>query len=548
MKPARYVGNKETLKKLADVAADSTSKATGTIDQLDGYAKAVALNQTKDLLYDASRKSNLEDMLRIIVPFGGAWREVLTTYATKMIEDPTRIRKAQLIFDGGRKYDSSITGGQEGQGFFYKDPVTGEYSFNFPASGWISELLTGVNAPMQAPVKRLSIGLGVLPSIGPVAQIAYSKLAPDTPSFDWVTSILLPYGRKESVGFVPMWAKRMGEAWNANTTNLQSVYGNTYVDVLRALSTSGEYDLSDPNEKEQLFADARSKARVITGLRALGQFFGPTSPSPEFQIETASGDIYATQLVKEFQKLQDPNSIGADGIAGNYDTSVERFLKIYGNDAILYLSNKTESVAGGLEATEQFGDWERSNGKLFSQYADVAGFMAPGGDDFSFEVWSRQLASGKRRRLTDREIVDAAQYKAASAQYRSLRDQLPANPSENQRTWLRSWRVELNKQYPGFPVVAQFNPGEFPAKIAQMKNMVNEESLADNDVAQALKQYLDARDSALANASAAGYSSLDSIAAAPLRDWLASIGVALKEETPEFARIYERLLSYEVEA
>jgi hypothetical protein len=548
MKPARYVGNKETLKKLADVAADSTSKANGTIDQLDGYAKAVALNQTKDLLYDASRKSNLEDMLRIIVPFGGAWREVLTTYATKMIEDPTRIRKAQLIFDGGRKYDSSITGGQEGQGFFYKDPVTGEYSFNFPASGWISELLTGVNAPMQAPVKRLSIGLGVIPSIGPVAQIAYSKLAPDTPSFDNITSILLPYGRKESVGFVPMWAKRMGEAWNANTTNLQSVYGNTYVDVLRALSTSGEYDLSDINEKEQLFADAKSKARVITGLRALGQFFGPTSPSPEFQIETASGDVYATQLVKEFQKLQDPNSIGADGIAGNYDTAVERFLKIYGNDAILYLSNKTESVAGGLEATEQFGDWERENGKLFSQYADVAGFMAPGGDDFSFEVWSRQLTSGKRRRLTDREIVDAAQYKAASAQYRSLRDQLPANPSENQRTWLRSWRVELNKQYPGFPVVAQFNPGEFPAKIAQMKNMVNEPSLADNDVAQALKQYLDARDSALANASAAGYSSLDSIAAAPLRDWLASIGVALKEETPEFARIYERLLSYEVEA
>ena len=548
MKPARYVGSKDTLKKLADVAADSTSKATGTIEQLDGYAKAVALNQTKDLLYDASRKSNLEDMLRIVVPFGGAWREVLTTYATKMIEDPTRIRKAQLVFDGGRKYDSSITGGQEGQGFFYKDAVTGEYSFNFPASGWISELLTGVNAPMQAPVKRLSIGLGVLPSIGPVAQIAYSKLAPDTPSFDNITSILLPYGRKESVGFVPMWAKRMGEAWNANTTNLQSVYGNTYVDTLRALSTSGEYDLSDPNEKEQLFADARSKARVLTGLRALGQFFGPTSPSPEFKIETESGDMYATQLVKEFQKLQDPNSIGADGKAGNYDTAVGRFLEIYGNDAILYLSNKTESVAGGLEATEQFGDWERANGKLFSQYADVAGFMAPGGDDFSFEVWSRQLASGKRRRLTDREMVDAAQYKAASAQYRSLRDQLPANPSKNQQTWLRSWRVELNKQYPGFPVVAQFNPGEFPVKIEQMKNMVNEESLADNDVAQALKQYLDARDKALANASSAGYPSLESIAATPLRDWLASIGVALKQETPEFARIYERLLSYEVEA
>jgi hypothetical protein len=511
--------------------------AIGTLEQLDDFAKASALRQTKELLYNATERSNLEDIFRIIIPFGGAWKEVMGTYAKAVVEDPTRLRKAQLIFDGARKFDPD----NDGQGFFYRDATTGEYSFNFPLSGDIAQLLTGQDVPLQAPVQRLSIGLGVVPSIGPMAQVAASKIIPDTPATDDIIGFLLPYGRKTDFNLLPLWAKKMQEAWEGNTQNLQTVYGNTYIETLRALSASGEYDLADPNEQEQLYADAKGKARWLTFLRAAGQFIGPTSPSPEFKIATKEGDVYGTQLVKEFQKLQ----------ANNYDTAVSEFLRIYGNDALLYISNKTESVAGGLEATEDFGDWERGEGEgLIDQYPDVAGFMAPGGDNFSFEVWSRQVSKGRRRRLSDREIVELAQYRAASAQYRALRDKLPPRPTADQKRWLRQWRVKLNKEYPGFPVVAEFNPGEFPKKLEQLGRLVQDNRLADNDVADATRQYLQARDAAVeryvqAGGAAGGFST--AVAAAPLRDWLAGIGKALKEDTPEFARLYERLLSTEVE-
>jgi hypothetical protein len=534
---SRYLGGKDVIDKLTEVSNLASSDAIGTVDQLDDFAKAVALRQTKELLYNATERSNLEDVLRVVIPFGAAWKEVLGTYASSLIEDPTRVRKAQLIFTGATKFDPD----NDGQGFFYKDPTTGEYSFNFPLSGDIAQLLTGQDVSLQAPVKRVSIGLGVIPSIGPMAQVAASQIIPDTPSTDWVTSILLPYGRKEGVGIVPAWVTRAKDAWEGNTQNLQTVYGNTYIETLRALSASGEYDLSDPNEQEQLYADARNKARIIAGMRALGQFFGPTSPSPEFKIDTIKGDFYGTQLVKEFQKLQ----------ANNYDTAVSEFLRIYGNDALLYISNKTESVTGGLEATDEFGEWERTDGKgLLDKYPDVGGFMAPGGDNFSFEVWSRQISKGRRRRLTDREIVELAQYKAASSQYRALRDQLPASPTSEQKRWLRQWRVKLNQEYPGFPVVAEFNPGEFPKKIEQLTRLVNESSMGDNDVAIATKQYLDAREKAVqqyvaGGGSASGFATAQ--ATAPLRDWLANIGKALKQDTPEFARLYDRLLANEVE-
>ena len=540
IKAENYVGDKKTLKKLKEIAA-SSSNATGTLDELDTYAKAVALKSSKETLFDATTRNNLQDILRVVVPFGTAWTEVLGSYARIAVEDPTRIRRAQLIFDGGRKADMGIVGGQEGQGFFYQDATTGKYSFNFPGSGSLMKLATGIDAPLQAPVTGLSLGFNFNPGVGPVFQDLTSRIIPDTPKTDWIASMLLPMGRTKGVSLMPRILTQLDQVVRGDTMNLETVYGNTYMETVRVLSTSGEYDLTNETEKNKLLADARNKARIITGLRALGQFIGPTSPSAEFTVETLGGDFYATQLVKEFQKLQ----------SENYDTAVKRFLEIYGNDALLYLSNKTESVAGGLEASKQFGDWERTDGKgIMKSFPDVAGFMAIGGDDFSFEVWSRQLRQGKRKRLTDREMIDSAQYKAASAQYRELRKQLPPNPSKQQSAWLRSWRVQLNKEYPGFPVVAQFNPGEFPAKIAEIGKMLESSSLNDNDIADATKTYLARRQDAVAQyvqagGAESGFASAD--AAAPLREWVAQWGRSLVTETPEFARIYDRLLSYEVE-
>jgi hypothetical protein len=309
---------------------------------------------------------------------------------------------------------------------------------------------------------------------------------------------------------------------------------------MRALAASGQYDLSDFNEQERLYADARSKARILTGLRAFGQFIGPTSPQPEFKISTKEGDVYATYLSKELYRMQ----------SENYDTAIENFLNTFGEDAFIYLSSKTKSLYGGLEASKQFGDWERGNEGLFKKYPDVAGFMAPGGDDFSFEVWSRQLRKSKRERSTERELMEQSQYRVGSALYRALRNKLPDRPSQEQKEWLRNARIKINKEYPGFPAVAEFNPGEFPAKIEQMKRMVMDTKLSDNEVAQTLAQYLDARDKAIAkyvqSGGAAGGVS-QAKAAEPLRDWLFNIGRQLVSDTPEFARIWDRVLSNEVE-
>jgi hypothetical protein len=518
------------------VAGVSKAATVGTVKQLEDYAGLRALNLTKETLFNATERSNLEDIFRIIIPFGAAWREILGTYGKFLYEDPTKIRRAQLVYNGAVNFDPD----NDGQGFFYKDPITGQNTFNIPFSGDLAKLLTGVNAPLQAPVKGLSMGLQVIPAIGPVAQIAASELIPDTPSTDAIVEILLPYGRKKPGALVPGYVTKAYSALRDNPGKTESIYGNTYTETVRALSASGEYNLDDPAEKERLLDDAKWRARVLTGFRALSQFLGPTSGTPEAIVETNKGDIYASYLLKAFQDLQ----------TENYDTAVKRFLEIYGDDALLYVSSKTQAQQPGIAATEQFGDWERKNRDVMEAFPQVAAYFAPGGDDFSFSVWERQIRTGARKRLTASEMIDLAQFRVGNAIYRDLKKQAGQYPPQEVKDWLRNARQKIHEKLPGFPAQPVFTVGEFQRNIQEMKRAVQDPRLADNEVAGAAAEYLRYRDQAIAEYVAAGGKEggfATAKQAADLRQWLFNIGNALSEAVPEFQRVWDRELASEVD-
>ena len=526
-----FVGGQKTWKTIQTKLA--TANGEGTLQQLDDYAQLRAADLTKESLYNAHSRNNLEDILRIVVPFGVAYREVMSTWVGHLLENPTRIRRAQLIYNGATNFDPD----NDGQGFFYPDPVSNEKMFNFPFSGSLTKLLTGTEAQLQAPVKRLSLGLQVIPSVGPMVQLAASKLLPDTPKTDFIAEILLPYGRKEGVQFTPGWLSKLQSAIEANPGKLDSIYANTYMETVRALSASGEYDLANPLEQQKLFDDAKSKARILTGLRALSQFVGPTSATTEFMVSTKDGDVMASLLTKTFYDLQQQN----------YDTAVQEFIKKFGSDAFMYLSSKTRSQQPGLLATEQFGDWERTNEDLLRTYSQVAAYFAPGGDDFSFSVWERQIRTGGRKQLNDQEMLTLAQYRIGSALYRDLKAEVGQYPKQAERDWLARQRLKIHEKYPGFPPKAVFEVNKSEVRIAQLRDIVVDPKLANNEIAGAVRDYLRYRDEAYADAAALGLRSLSGKQAEPLRDWLYSIGSALAERVPDFQRLWDQELSSEVD-
>jgi hypothetical protein len=206
----KYVGDAKLLK---DLNRAVTGKGTASLQELDDYAKHVGLEKTKGLLYDASNKTNLEDIMRIIAPFAPAWKEIIGTYAHIFREDPVSLyRNTTRIYNAAANADPD----NDGRGFFYNDPVTNAMTFMFPASGALAKAITGLDAPLKAPIQRLSQGLQVFPALGPFAQLAASKLIPDTPKTDKIVEVLLPYGRKDiratGGAIVPGYAQKLLQA------------------------------------------------------------------------------------------------------------------------------------------------------------------------------------------------------------------------------------------------------------------------------------------------------------------------------------------------
>lgn len=533
----KYVGSKDlisALKKSAKTGGDIT------LEELDDYAKFSALNSTKELLYDASARTNIEDIARIIMPFAPAWKEILGTYIGFLKSNPVNTaRSFQRIYTGMTGADPD----NDGRGFFYNDPQTGQMMFTFPGSGTLAKALTGLDATLEAPTKRLSQGIQAFPALGPMAQVAASKILPHLPASDELTGIFLPYGPKEvgsAFNPLPSWLNKAQQVLTAPETNKETVYANTYIETFRALSATGDYDLDSKEDVAQLESDARFKARILTAFRALSQFFGPTAGATEFKVPTDQGDQFVGELIKAFYDYQADPSIG-------YDGAVPKFLETFGDEAALYVASKSKAIADGLEATQEYQDWADKNGSLIRDYENTARYLAPAGSDFNFSVWSLQLQAGERVQLSAKEILELAQRRVGSAKYREARLTVGPYPSEDARAALKAYRAYLHDKYPGFPANAEFEVGAYYNDVLELKQLVSDKRAVDNPTAQSIREYLVARDEAIARSGVSEQGFKTAKKALRFRMQLESFGVALAEQNPNFARIWDRLLASEVE-
>jgi hypothetical protein len=531
-------------KKLNDLK-DNPDKLYGTLsrEEVNAFASGHAIDQMERMLYNAAERSNATDVLRLISPFAQQQLEFFGRLGRMgfspvaggrlgALPNPESFRKMQLVVEGGRDADPD----GDGKGFFFKDPTTGQWSFTFPLTGELTKLITGVRADLTLPIKGVALGLDVRPGLGPFATIAASKILPDTPRFDFMRNILLPYGEKTDVvrSLVPSYVQKIADGLSGREGG--RFFANTYVETMQALSATGKYDLSNPDEQERMMNDARRKAQILVVLRGITQFTGPASGDFDTTVPTDQGDIHATGLAYALQNLRNDN----------YDTATLRFIEIFGEDAFLYLSNKTISNVGGLEASEEFSKWERNNPSLFKQFKDVAGYFGPTGTEFDFEAYTRQLQTGARRRLTPQEVLDASQRAIGLAYYKDMRAKFGDSLKENERQYLSDYRALIEQKYPGFANM-KFDPNEVSNKIDLLFQASAQEDLNGNQVAEGLRFYQRVRELALAEAQNRGFKSLGSTKLADLHAYLNSYAESIIAKYPDFARVYNRVLSQEFE-
>ena len=521
-------------KKIEALPTRTNAKGTLTVEELDDFSRFKGLSDTQELLYDATNRNNFGDAMRVISPFAGAWMDVMGTWLSFSRTHNIQVARAsQRVYTGLTNADPD----QDGRGIFFRDPQTNQLMFTFPLSGGLTKLFTGINAPLAGPVQRLSGGIGFYPALGPWGQFAANQLIPDVPDYDKFRQLLTPYGEKtllQTANPVPGYLGKILSAMSQNTEDLTSVYGQTYIETLRALSTNPNYNLNNSGDVIRLKADAKSRARILTVMRAVSQFTGPTAGTLEYKVSAKDGDVYVSELTKQLQMFQEED----------YDSAIPRFLDLYGDELMLYASSKTKATQKGLETSIEFDAWTRNNKELLDEYPDLATYFAPKGSDFEFSVWDRQKRAGLRVPLSDQELIDTAQNRLGATKYRAARRQFGAFPTEEQTQKLKDYRIYLNQQLPGFPVNVEFKVNELKNDLLTLRRMVQDKRLADNPVTRSIILYLNAHDQALAKA---GGKSLQSKKATPLRAQLYSFGESLAFQNPEFDRIWTRLLVSEVE-
>lgn len=558
----------DILDVLSDVGDEVLESALVDIDNL---AKASALDHTKALLYDTSRRNNISDMYRNMAPFGEAWLEIITTWSKLMYENPQVFRRGQQGIEGAR-----------GSGFFQTDPETGEEMFNYPGGEFLTRMLFGDAADALGPQGQLKlqgrvqglnlVGGSVLPGFGPALQIPASHLLQAT-KYDGIRKILLPFG-DQSIRTGPgdvindalpsYLSKILIGLSGLGTSDAQRILGNSAMDVYKTLVMQGRDDTT-PQQRDALMKDATQIAQRLILIRGIAQSFLPTGPEAKFYIvpdtnRDVIGDERADQIEaqtwlytslgsawRELQLKHDGDDVAAQ----------KEFTAMFGIDPASFATYKTVQIA--QRSTQIEGDkWARDHPELF----DVAPFTAyfahpddPTSEEFDFNAYNRSLQDGARESLTLEQWVLRRNDFLGRIRYergRQEADERFGTKSTRQKVkFLQAWRQFLMGQHFGYRMP---NPGvgqtpNIETKIRELTEVWSEYGLLRNsDTGVALQKYLLARRRVIEQAEAMGLSRdgwHQANRAQGLREVLRQYAALLIEQHEDFAILYQLVLSHE---
>lgn len=535
----------------ADELMTSLRSAKGGMsrEELHILANSLTMDRLEGYLFNASARNSITDAARAIAPFGAAWAETTKRWAGMLAKNPENVARAYRNFGiAGQTNDVELF---QNKGLIHKDPSSGEFFYSLPFSYGIASFLanqfgenTGARYGLEAPVKGLNMALNFVPGVGPVVGYPLGQLLYTTPQLRDFATFFMPYGPAKSPltpsEYLPGWLSKIVSAF-LDSDKQTGVVGDTMDDVLRAEIATGKWNLQDPLQRQALGEDVKTKAKVLTILRAIGQGIGPSAPQLRQKIRTESGEAYAGALVEQYYKMLEEEP----------DTATNRFLSVFGDDVFAYMAGKTREVLGGIEADTEFAKWQLDNADLFdSNFRDVAGYFGPKGSTYDWAIWNYQVEKNQRERIPPFPVqLELAEQAVGMARYREYVAAAGPRPNKAQRDYLASKREELQKEFPGMLTQSAYDVNKFDRQIEQLKLAVNDPRLADNEIADAVAQYLQSRDfyKMALEAAGIGWASETNEFAIMARANLNFEGTTLAAQVPGFTRVFDRLLSKEVE-
>jgi hypothetical protein len=518
----QYVDSLENMGK-ADVSKMLT---VDDLESVDDLAKAYALTETKNLLYDLNNRHVISDMLRLAFPFAEVYIEIAGTWSRLLKSQKTLFgRKIQRATEGAR--DVSIFGENDDEGFFTTDPQTGEEMYNIAGFGLNNKLDNALNnnkedrsmpnpvsgkQDIQAPkvnarIEGYASGLNmvagsIIPGVGPIVQLPASAILPSTAAID---QAIFPYGRPSYKmtdpsywvdSTLPSWINKLRAA-NGSTTSpeLQRAYANRVKEIQRAMFTTGIYDDSTPEAEQASLERAKQLANSMLKYQAFIQFVMPTGATVNYEYEVGPGG--AAYLDPFKAKENDPehkyfaDTLFSDAYYqmlakrdGDRVAAVSDFIKTFGFDPTALTTSKSRAIQPGTYTAEG-GYFYKENKELMDRHPDVSYYLYPDSplDEFDYQAWADSFTSGKRIDLTPEEFKRAVRQGQGSLAYENFRRLLIDTPYyrgvplDKKFEQLYLYKLKLQNDYPGYGTTSTTpTPLDTEAKIEAFITMIDSEA------------------------------------------------------------------------
>ena len=264
--------------------ADGTYTLTPErLKRIEDAARRQGIKETRSLLYDLAERGRFEEMVGTMMPFYGAWQEVVTNWAGLAVKNPVFVAR-------GIRYFKALEGEDEegNKRFIYRLPegLLDSEILGMRTFGKLGEV--GFTSLKLNPTSMSMISAG-LPGFGPVVTSLASEAVIKNPGLQDTLDWMLPYGASEGTNVLgrigqqiePTFVRRLQGAY-FDTAERQKMLAQVAVDLAITYTENGNAIITEEmmdnftKEAERRTSDLL-KVRALAGL-AIPMSFSLQSP------------------------------------------------------------------------------------------------------------------------------------------------------------------------------------------------------------------------------------------------------------------------------
>ena len=405
----RHTYETEVSRQLSGFKGDGTDTFRLTnkdVQKIESRARQKAISETKNLLYDLAERSRFEEVAANLMPFYGAWQEVITRWTGIGIDNPylvaQTIRNWRLLEaedENGKRFAvirfPSIFGEDLNSNFdfipFSQGKVFGKLA-SFTEDGQV----------LDFNLKSASM-IGGTPGFGPLLTYPVGEAIIANPNLEKTMKFAFPYGVSEGSTAFSRWLNSIAPAFGKaaaggiiglNTTERAKTLLRLTGDLAAEYEASGE-TISSEADLQVFEEEVQRRTGVILDIRLLGTLISPLS----FRIQSPH-----YKIIDEYHNMSSEKGLEA---ADNW--------LMHNHSDLWAITGRQTAAAGVASGTLQGAAMYEKHKQFMDSFPEIQDVVLGrvGARDVQFEysqaVAIQEMADGRRETLTPREFLTSAQ-------------------------------------------------------------------------------------------------------------------------------------------